>query len=89
MSDLMSHQRTDLREHRILYTINSDRSRFQILCDYAAAHDLSAKQIEELVKQLPDYGVKSMLHGSLVVTRPKAELISLAHERAIRARKRA
>jgi collagenase-like PrtC family protease len=73
----------------MLYTINSDRSRFQILCDYAAAHDLSAKQIEELVKQLPDYGLKSQLHGSLLITRPKAELISLAQERAIRARKRA
>jgi hypothetical protein len=70
-----------------LYTINSDRSRFQILCDYAAAHDLSAKQIEELVKQLPDYGLKSQLHGSLAALRPKAELISLANERYKRVRR--
>ena len=50
----------------ILYTINSARSRFQIIADYAARHDLSAKQVDELVRQLPDYGVKTMLHASLV-----------------------
>lgn len=84
MSDMTDHARDDLRERRILYTINSDRSRYQIIADYAAEHDLSAKQVEELVKQLPDYGVKSMLHGSLAVLRPKAEVVSLADVRARR-----
>jgi hypothetical protein len=71
----------------ILYTINSNRSRYQIIADYAAAHDLTATQVDELVKQLPDYGVRSMLHGSLAVLRPRsATVISMARARAERRR---
>jgi hypothetical protein len=70
---------------RKLYTINSNRSRHQIIADYAATHDLTAKQVDELVKQLPDYGVRSMLHASLAVLRPRsAVVVSMAAERAAR-----
>jgi hypothetical protein len=72
---------------RKLYTINSNRSRYQIIADYAATHDLTAKQVDELVKQLPDYGVRSMLHASLAVLRPRsAVVVSMAQARAERRR---
>lgn len=32
---------------------NPIRSRFAIISDYAAAHDLSARQVRELTEQLP------------------------------------
>ena len=36
-----------------LYGIKSDRSRLQIVYDYVAAHDLSARQVRDLVAELP------------------------------------
>jgi len=71
-----------------LYTINSDRSRYQIVADYAARHDLSAKQVDELVRALPDYGVRSMLAGSVATLRRSATIIDMAQARAVRARGR-
>jgi hypothetical protein len=74
---------------RTLYTINSNRSRYQIISDYAARHDLSVKQVDELVRALPNYGVKSMLAGSVAtLRRQSATIISLAHARSARAGRR-
>jgi hypothetical protein len=74
---------------RTLYTINSNRSRYQIISDYVARHDLSAKQADELVRALPDYGVKSMLAGSVAtLRRHTAEVVCLAHARSARAGRR-
>lgn len=66
---------------RTLYGLNSNRSRYQIIYDYAASHDLSAKQVDELVRQLPDYGVKSMLAASAAVLARPCEVIDLAEHR--------
>lgn len=49
----LDHRRADVG--RVVYTINSNRSRLQIIADYAASHDLSARQVDELVRLLPDY----------------------------------
>lgn len=95
MSDLTPHTRDDLVElpsdcplpepdHSTLYTIDSNRSRYQIVADYAARHDLSARQVDALVRQLPDYGVKSMLAGSVAVLR-RCQVICLAEHRARKA----
>jgi hypothetical protein len=98
MSDLMNHGRSDLVElpsdcpqpadtmPPTLYTINSNRSRYQIVADYAARHDLSTKQVDELVRSLPDYGVRSMLAGSVATLR-RCGVICMAEERAKRRRK--
>jgi hypothetical protein len=64
-----------------LYTINSARSRFQIIRDYAARHNLTTEQVDELVRQLPDYGVRTMLFASLVVLAREDKVVSLAHHR--------
>lgn len=64
----------------VLYGLNSNRSRYQIIADYAATHDLTAQQVDALVRQLPDYGVKSMLGASLAVTKP-ANVIRLSDRR--------
>jgi hypothetical protein len=69
----------------LLYTINSNRSRYQIVADYAARHDLSTKQVDELVRSLPDYGVRSMLAGSVATLR-RCGVACLASERAKRGR---
>lgn len=63
------------------YGLNSARSRFQIIADYAARHDLSAKQVDELVRQLPDYGVRTMLFASLAVLARPDNVVSLAERR--------
>jgi hypothetical protein len=39
-----------------LYGLSSDRPRLVILAEYAARHGLTARQVEELTRQLPDYG---------------------------------
>ena len=60
-----------------LYGLNSARSRFEIIRDYAngrpaTADDpgrapLTIAEIDALVRQLPDYGTRSALHASLAV----------------------
>lgn len=69
---------------RRLYTIDSNRSRFQIIATYAREHNLTVAQIDELVRQLPDYGIKSMLHASLVATIRCSNIVDLAQARAER-----
>lgn len=82
---MIDHRRSDLREHRVLYGLHSDRSRYQIIATYAREHNLSAKQIDELVRQLPDYGLRTQLHASLAAVCRPASVVSLAAERWRRA----
>ena len=72
---------------RLLYTVNSDRPRWRIIADYAARHNLTVAEIDTLVRELPDYGVKSMLAGSLA-TLVTDNVVELAEVRARRARGR-
>jgi len=72
---------------RLLYTVNSDRPRWRIIADYAARHNLTVAEVDALVRRLPDYGVKSMLAGSLA-TLVAGNVVELAEVRARRARGR-
>lgn len=72
-------------DHRTLYTINSDRPRHKIIADYARRHGLTVKQIDALVRALPDYGLRSQLHASLAAI--DSNVVELAQVRAERARR--
>lgn len=63
-----------------LYGINSARSRFEIIRDHAKRHNLTVQQVDELVRQLPDYGARSMFHASLAVL-TRNNVVDLASRR--------
>lgn len=73
----------------LLYTINSARSRFQIIRDYAERHNLTTQQVDALVRQLPDYGVRTMLFASLVVLSRRDNVVPFPHRDLLRANKTA
>jgi hypothetical protein len=73
--------------HLPRYGLDSDRPRWRIIADYAARHNLTVAEIDTLVRELPDYGVKSMLAGSLA-TLVTDNVVELAEVRARRARGR-
>jgi len=72
------------REGNTLYTINSNRSRYQIVRDYARRHNLTVGEIDALVRGLPDYGLQSQLAASVAALNVSAEIIELAEVRAAR-----
>ena len=49
----------------VLYTLGSNRSRYQIVRDYARRHNLTVGEIDALVRGLPDYGLQSQLAASV------------------------
>jgi hypothetical protein len=68
----------------ILYTIDSQRPRHEIIATYARTHNLTVAEIDALVRQLPDYGLRSQLCGALAAVTRETPVIVLADRRARR-----
>lgn len=73
---------------RLLYGIDSNRPRWQIIADYAREHRLTMAQIDDLVRQLPDYrlhDLRARLEASVRMLAGDTSVVDLASERRKRA----